>query len=119
MILSTGWVDVHTAAEFGCGISVCVLCAWHISDPAAVVMTFSVLGLPVTGNLGNCLYCTAAAVSRCGSRLLAEAHCSALVVALRKAAGRSKRVHLFGRCLGLLEPVVPPAGMHCAGTLFV
>jgi hypothetical protein len=54
---------------------------------------------------------------RCGSRLLAEAHCSALVTAIRKTAGRSKRVHLFGRCLGLLEPVVPSAGtlskLHC------
>jgi hypothetical protein len=29
---------------------------------------------------------------------------------VRKAAPRSKRARLFGRCLGLLEPVVPPAG---------
>lgn len=56
--------------------------------------------------VSNCCFCC----YRCGSKLLAEAHCSALVIAIRKTAGRSKRVHLFGRCLGLLEPVVPTAG---------
>jgi hypothetical protein len=57
--------------------------------------------------------CCCFTVSRCGSRLLAEAHCSALVTAIRRVAGRSQRVSLFGRCLGLLEPVVPPAGESC------
>ncbi|WIA27986.1 hypothetical protein OEZ86_010576 [Tetradesmus obliquus] len=50
-------------------------------------------------------------MARLGGQLAAEAHCTALVVSLRKAAPRSKRARLFGRCLGLLEPVVPPAGV--------
>jgi hypothetical protein len=48
--------------------------------------------------------------ARLGGQLATEAHCTSLVVGLRKAAPRSKRARLFGRCLGLLEPAVPQAG---------
>lgn len=50
-------------------------------------------------------------LARCGGRLVAEAHCSALALGVVKAAARSARAHLFGRCLGLLEPAAPPAGV--------
>jgi hypothetical protein len=56
-------------------------------------------------------------LTRFGGRLVAEAHCSALVQSLRQAAGRSKRAALFGRCLGLLEPAVPPAGVWVCACL--
>lgn len=51
-------------------------------------------------------------ICRYGCRLAADAHCTALVGGLRKAATRNKRARLFGRCLGLIEPVVPLPGKH-------
>lgn len=50
-------------------------------------------------------------MARLGCRVATEAHCSALVGAVRRAASRSKRASLMGRCLGLLEPAVPVAGV--------
>jgi hypothetical protein len=52
-------------------------------------------------------------IARLGGQSATEAHCTALVVGVRKAAPCNRRARLFGRCLGLLEPAVPQAGEGC------
>eukprot|EP00775_Hariotina_reticulata_P005684 gene5684-5922_t len=51
---------------------------------------------------------------RFGVHQMVEVHCTALVAAVMRASGTNPRARLLGRCLGLLDPVVPPAGV---GTL--
>jgi len=52
---------------------------------------------------------------RLGTRQIADAHTSALVAAVRKHAPRSRRIHLFGRLLGLVGP--PLASPAAAGVV--